>query len=181
MHSLVLRRTTTSRWVRVLGILVFAIAMAVSARVSVITPLSPVPLTFQVLVVVLSGFMLGARDGFIAQLLYLQAILLGAPLTATGLAGPLAFASPTAGYLIAFPAAAALAGWLSQHNTSLRPLWRALGGLGALAVIYTLGMVWLSAFVGGLGNSWKLGVLPFVGVDVLKVVLATAILSVRRR
>lgn len=181
MQSLVLPRTTASRWVRVLGILVFAIAMAVSARVSVMTSLSPVPITFQVLVVVLSGFVLGARDGFIAQILYLQAILLGAPLTATGLAGPLAFASPTAGYLFAFPVAAALAGWLSQHSTSLRPLGRALGGLCALAVIYAVGMVWLSAFVGGLGNAWKLGVLPFLGVDLLKVVLATAVLSVRRR
>lgn len=181
MQSVVLPRTIASRWVRVLGVLVFAIATAVSARVSVVTPLSPVPLTFQVLVVVLSGFVLGARDGFIAQLLYLQAILLGAPLTATGLAGPLAFASPTAGYLIAFPVAAALAGWLSQHNASLRLLRTALGGLLALVVIYTLGMIWLSAFVGGLGNAWKLGVLPFVGVDLLKVVLATAIVSIRRR
>ncbi|MHB1354726.1 MAG: biotin transporter BioY [Anaerolineae bacterium] len=181
MHSLVLHRTATSRWVRVLGILVFAIAMAVSARTSVVTPFSPVPLTFQVLLVVLCGFVLGARDGFIAQILYLQAILLGAPLTATGLAGPLAFVSPTAGYLLAFPVAAALAGWISQNKTSLRPLWTVLGGLGALVAIYTLGMIWLSAFVGGLGNAWKFGVLPFVGIDLLKVVIAAAIVSLRRR
>jgi biotin transport system substrate-specific component len=181
MHALALNRTKTSGWIRVLGISVFAIAMAISARVSVMTPLSPVPITFQVLVVLLSGLVLGARDGFFAQLLYLQAILLGAPLTATGLAGPLAFASPTAGYLVAFPLAAALAGWLSQRKMSIRPLAIILSGIGALAVIYVMGMVWLSAFVGGLGNAFKFGVVPFIAVDVAKLVLASAALSIRRK
>lgn len=177
MHSLTMRRQHIVLWARVLSIALCAVATALSARISVPLPFSPVPLTLQVLVVVLSGFVLGARDGAIAQALYLQAILMGAPLTAAGLAGPVAFVSPTAGYLWAFPLAAALAGWLSHHTASYRPLWRALGGLCALGAIYLLGMAWLSGFVGGLGAAWKLGVLPFVGVDALKVILATAALS----
>jgi biotin transport system substrate-specific component len=137
-------------------------------------------LTLQVLAVVLSGLVLGAWGGLIAQALYLQAILLGAPLTAAGLAGPMAFLSPTAGYLLAFPLAAAIAGWLSHRPASPRPLWRALGGIAALAVIYVLGMIWLSGFVGGLQGAWTLGVAPFIGADALKVVVATAVLSVRK-
>ena len=39
----------------------------------------------------------------------------------------------------------------------------------------------LSGFVGGLGTAFALGVLPFVGVDALKVVIASAALSLRDR
>lgn len=180
MQSLALDRSNVSTRVRVLGVGLFAVATALSARISVPVPFSPVPLTLQVLVVVLSGFCLGARDGFLAQALYLQAILLGAPLTAAGLAGPAAFVSPTAGYLWAFPVAAAAAGWLSHVARRSPAVGRALGGLLALAIIYASGAVWLSAYVGGLSNAWRLGVLPFVAADVLKVAIATASLSLRR-
>lgn len=87
MHHLVRRQLIVSTWAKVFRVLLFAVAMALSARVSVPVPFSPVPLTLQVLVVVLSGLVLGAGGGFAAQFLYVQAILLGAPVTATGLSG----------------------------------------------------------------------------------------------
>jgi len=239
MRSLTVRRINISVWLRVLGVALFAVGTGVSARISVALPFSPVPITLQVLAVVLTGYVLGPRDGFIAQALYLKAILLGAPWTTGGLSGPAAFMAPTGGYLLAFPLAAALAGWLAHHpgyprglaeshprvswwevsaplswfsnrkvvRPSLkgirpapsvaeratngpragvlgripRPLWRALGGMSALAVIYALGMGWLSVYVGGQGDAWRLGVVPFVGVDALKVTIAVAALSLRDR
>jgi biotin transport system substrate-specific component len=181
MLSLTFRRMHSSIGVKVLSVLLFAVVTGLSARISVLLPFSPVPLTLQVLVVVLSGLVLGSRAGLGAQVLYLQAILLGAPLTASGLAGPAAFVAPTAGYLLAFPCAAAVAGWMSHRPASVKPLWRALGGLAALTVIYALGMAWLSGFVGGLKSAWTLGVLPFIGADTLKIVIATAVLSLRDR
>ncbi|NLG51787.1 MAG: biotin transporter BioY [Chloroflexi bacterium] len=181
MHSYTLRRVNISTYIKILGVLLFAVATGVSARISVPLPFSPVPLTLQVLVVILSGFVLGARGALVSQVLYLQAILLGAPLTAYGLAGPAAFVSPTAGYLVAFPVAAAVAGWLSHRSESRRPAWRALGGLAGLAVVYGVGVAWLSGYAGGLRAAWTLGVAPFLGVDLLKLVVATAVLSVRGR
>lgn len=181
MYSLVFRRVNVSSLIRVCSIVLFALATAISARLRVLLPFSPVPLTLQVLVVISSGFVLGARDGMIAQILYLQAILLGAPVTASGLCGPAAFVSPTAGYLVAFPFAAGVAGWFSQKSAAPKPLWRAFGGLVALIVIYALGMAWLSGFVGGISNAWRLGVLPFIGADALKIAIATAALSLFRR
>jgi len=181
MHLLTLRRARLSAWTRAAALMLFALLTALSARVSVHLPFSPVPLTLQVLVVVLSGFVLGPRDGLIAQCLYLQAILLGAPVTAAGLGGPAALVSPTAGYLWSFPLAAGLAGWLGHRPTRFRALWRGLGGALAMTAIYALGALWLSGFVGGLSNAWKLGVVPFVGPDALKVLIAAASLSLRDR
>ncbi|MHB0857439.1 MAG: biotin transporter BioY [Anaerolineae bacterium] len=181
MHALVIRRTNLAFWTKALAVVLFAVATAISARVSILLPFSPVPLTLQVLVVVSSGLVLGFRGALLAQALYLQAILLGAPVSATGLGGLAAFATPSAGYLLSFPLAAAAAGWVSERGENMRPLRRALGGLCALTIVYVVGTAWLSAYVGGLANAWKLGVLPFVGADVLKLTLATALLSVRGR
>ena len=180
MHSLVLRRIKLSLSVQVLGVLLFAALTAISARATVWLPFSPVPLTLQVLVVVLSGLVLGSRAGALAQVLYLQAVLLGMPATASALGGPAALVGPTAGYLLAFPVAALLAGWMAQRPGGSRFLRRALGGLAALAVIYVGGTAWLSFFVGGLAQAWALGVVPFIAADLAKVLLATAALSVRR-
>ncbi|MFP3896410.1 MAG: biotin transporter BioY [Anaerolineales bacterium] len=181
MHSLTLERPRTITWLKALGVLLFALATALSAQIKVFLPFSPVPLTFQVLLVIASGLVLGARGGLVAQLLYLQAILWGAPLTAAGIGGPAAFVSPTAGYLLAFPAAAALAGWIGAGKKSLSTLRRLAAGVAALAVIYLCGMAWLSGFVGGMANAWKAGAAPFVLADALKIVVVTAMLVLGER
>ena len=76
MQSLTLRRTNTAVWIKALGVALFAVATALSARISVRLPFSPVPLTLQTLVVLLSGFVLGVEGGVLAQVVYLQACLL---------------------------------------------------------------------------------------------------------
>lgn len=179
MFSQTVARPAYRAWVRVLSIALFAVATAVSARISVFTSLSPVPLTLQVMVVLLSGLMLGPRDGLVAQVVYLQAILLGAPVAASGLVGPAAFVGPTAGYLVAFPLAALAAGCLSQR-LSLRTLGRALGALAGLAAIYLLGTAWLAVYVGNWGQAVQLGVSPFLLADLLKAVVAVGAVSLHR-
>ncbi len=181
MLSRAIARTQDSTLIRVAGILLFAVVTAISAQVRVLLPFSPVPLTLQVLVVLLSGFVLGARGGLLAQLAYLQAILLGAPLAGSGLGGVAAFVAPSAGYLWAFPVAAFLAGWLAERPGRWATLRRTAGGLAGLAVIYLSGALWLSGFVGGLGAAWRLGVAPFALADLLKLTLALAALSLRKR
>src|SRR5690606_18563937 len=74
-----------SRPVRVaIGVVVFAIATALSAKVQLSLPGTPVPFTFQPLVVLLAGALLGARMGAASQVLYLAAGTLGLPAFAFG-------------------------------------------------------------------------------------------------
>jgi biotin transport system substrate-specific component len=103
------------------------------------------------------------------------------PITAANLGGPAAFVGPTAGYLLAFPLAAFVAGWLSRRGVRFQALWRVAGGLAAMVVIYAGGAAWLSGYVGGLPQAWALGVVPFASADALKVVIASALLSLHRR
>ena len=168
MTTIQLTRTRSTTAVRLLSVLAFSVATALSARLSMLLPFSPVPITLQVLIVLLSGLVLGPVDGLLSQAFYLQAILLGIAPTSLGLVGIAAFLSPTAGYLIAFPIAALCAGWLAQKGA-----WaRALGGISGLCIIYAIGTIWLSRFVGGLLPALQLGVLPFVFVDVAKAAMA---------
>jgi biotin transport system substrate-specific component len=157
----------------------FAAFTAVTARIVVPLPFTPVPVTLQTLAVILSGMVLGSRGGAAAQLAYLSAILAGAPLTAAGLGGPGAFLAPTAGYLIAFVPAAFAAGWvverLPQAGTVRGLLGYALAGLLGAGVIYVGGTSWLAVVLGSPVRAIELGVLPFVVADLFKVLAAALV------
>ncbi len=104
---------------RLVGIALFTVLTIIAARVSI--PLDPVPFTLQPLAVVLSGMVLGWRDGLLSQALYVALIAAGMPVDAKGI-GSAALVGPTAGFLIGFIGAA---GGLSARQVS-RVGWRNL-------------------------------------------------------
>ena len=172
-----LERCTADKTRIVVGVLIFAALTALTARFSFRLPFTPVPITLQVLAVLLAGLVLGARGGAASQLTYLGMIAVGLPFTASGLAGPAAFFSPTAGYLLAFVPAAFVVGALA------RPGWRTvLAAFAGIAVIYLGGASWLAVWLGGdWAKAWTLGVTPFIAADLAKAVLAVAAAGVVRR
>ena len=156
---------------RVIGVAVFAIATAISAKVSLPLPGTPVPFTFQPLVVMLAGAMLGARLGAASQIAYLAAGLAGLPVFAAG-GGAAYLLGPTGGYLMAYPLAAFLVGALMAPG-----IVRTVGALLAgLATIYAGGLAWLTA-TGSFDLAVVWGLRPFVLADLVKVALATAVVS----
>jgi biotin transport system substrate-specific component len=158
---------------RLVAVALFAGLTALGARCTVRLPGNPVPLTLQVLPVLLSGLALGPVGGAGSQLLYLGAIASGLPVDARGL-GPAALFGPTAGYLYGFVAAAALAG-LGNRARRHRQVNGALAVLAGLVALYALGTAWLAIW-GGLGfaQAVHLGVVPFVLADLAKAALAWA-------
>jgi len=152
---------------------IFVALTAVGAWISI--PLGPVPVTFQVMMVILSGLVLGSRLGFLSQFLYVLAGTVGFPVF-SGFSGGLAhILGPTGGYLLAFPLAAFISGRLSEGGGfDLRK--SLLGALLGLAVIYLSGWLWLGFYLGGaFKTAFEVGVLPFIGLDVLKVLVAVAV------
>lgn len=166
-------RAGTDLMVRGLAMLLFVGVTALMARVTIPLPFTPVPITLQVLAVLLTGMALGSRDGAISQVIYLATIGAGLPLDAMGL-GTAALGGPTAGYLFAFVPAAFLAGCLVRPGGNGRYLLRWAAGLTGVAVIYAAGIAWLSLSVGGLDRAWQLGGAPFILADVLKAAAAAA-------
>lgn len=160
-----LRALTASRAARgTAGVLGFALLTALGARVSVPLPGTPVPFTFQVMAVLLAGWLLGPRLGSASQIAYLAAGAAGLPVFAAG--GGLAYLlGPTAGYLLAYPAAAWIMGAAARDDAGLGR--QAAGLAGGVAVIHAGGAGWL-AVVAGHEAALAAGVLPFLGVDGIK-------------
>jgi biotin transport system substrate-specific component len=174
MNSNIVLRVSSRRATIVVSIIFFAALTALTARVVVPLPFTPVPITLQVLAVLLSGLVLGARGGAASQIAYLTGILVGLPLSASGAGGPGVFLGPTAGYLLAFAPAAFVAGLAAGKGTSF--LHQLVASLAAVLVIYLGGTAWLSVWLGGnVAKAWQLGVVPFVLVDLAKAIVAAAL------
>ena len=74
-----------------------------------------VPITLQTFAVMLAGCVLGPVRGFAAATLYLALGAVGLPVFAEHSAGVGVFTGPSGGYLLAFPVAAALGGFLVAY------------------------------------------------------------------
>ena len=168
------------RRLTLVGVFGFAIALAASAQIAIPIPGTAVPFTLQPLVVVLAGLMLGPGFGAASMLLYLAAGAAGLPVFAPiGAPGIARFAGPTGGYLIAFPAAAFVAGLVSRRTTSLVGRWG--GAMLGMVVIFVGGIAHLSLFFGGFDRAIALGVTPFAVLDVFKAFIAALIARPRVR
>lgn len=140
---------------------------------------SPVPVTLQVLVVLLAGLTLGARDGALSQVVYVGLVALNLPVD-TNLAGAAALTGATAGYLVGFIPAAFVTGWLAEHGAN-RVWQRWLAGIVGVAVIYALGVTVLRAVTGMTwGEAFAAGVAPFVVIDLIKAVIAAGLSETAR-
>ncbi|MBI2843757.1 MAG: biotin transporter BioY [Armatimonadetes bacterium] len=163
----------------------FALAAltALLAKVAFRLPFTPVPVTLQVLGVVLSGLLLGSRFGAVAQIQYLAAGVFGAPVFAGWTAGPASFLGPSGGYLSGFVVGAFITGLVFERSS--RPyMARALAaGAAGVAGIYLCGAAWLHIWLAQHGgafpglSAWLLGIAPFIGVDAVKVTAAAAIVT----
>jgi biotin transport system substrate-specific component len=162
---------------RIAAVGAFAALSAVSARATINLPFTPVPVTLQVLVVLLAGLILGPRDGALSQLAYLAAITAGLPLDARML-GPAVWATPTAGYLLGFVAGAYAAGWVAERARGLLPGAELLAGAAGILALYAVGAAWLTVFFlhGNITAGFAAGIAPFILIDSLKAA-AAALLS----
>jgi biotin transport system substrate-specific component len=129
-------------------IVVFAALIAVCAILPAIKTGGLVPITLQTFGVLLTGAILGPRRGFLAVVLYILVGVVGLPVFSGGAAGPGVLVGPTAGYILGFPLAAALCGFLvARIRTARAPLHVALifvsGLVSSALFIHTLGVTGL--------------------------------------
>jgi biotin transport system substrate-specific component len=168
---------------RVFALVSFTLLTAFSAHASVPVPGTMVPISLQTLMVVLSGLLLGPVLGASAQALYLGVGAMGAPVFAAGMGLPYLF-GPTGGYLLAFPAAAAVAGVVAAAagtGALRRTLVLAAAAVLAILTVYAGGWAQLSLLTGDAGTALRLGVLPFLVGDAAKVVVAVILANRLRR
>lgn len=153
-------------------IALFAALTAIGAQIAI--PVKPVPFTFQLFFVLLSGALLGSLRGGLSQLVYLGLGVIGLPVFAGGTSGVGVLVGPSGGYLIGFVVAAFVVGAICDVVRSF------VGTLIAMVlgvfIIYMFGLAQLMmvtklAFVPALSA----GVFPFIPFDLLKAAIAAGL------
>lgn len=160
---------------KIFWITAFAILTALSAQVAI--PAKPVPFTLQTLLVLLSGAFLGSRNGAYSQFLYLFMGIVGLPVFAQIPDAPLGFSriiGPTGGYLLAFPVAAFLVGFLIERRKNY---WSIVASMfiGEIVIVF-LGVLHLTTFyIKNFEEALKVGAAIFSIWMVVKVFIAASI------
>jgi biotin transport system substrate-specific component len=155
-------------------IALFAALIAALGLVPKFTLAFGVPITAQTLGVMLCGTVLGARRGALAVLLFLALVALGLPLLAGGRGGLGAFATPSVGFLVGWPVAAFVTGFVVQQFRTM-PIGLAAGlasVIGGIVVMYVFGIFGLMAMLDKTALESAALVTAFIPGDMLKAVLA---------
>lgn len=154
----------------------FSLLTAAGAWIEFRLPFTPVPVTLQTLAVLLAGATIGWKRGALSQVAYLTYGVIGLPVFSGGALGAAFLFGPTGGYLLAFPAAAIIAGLLTaKHYGFVR---NTAGFIAASAVILLIGTSQLSLFTGQNWNTaFLLGFVPFIAGDFIKSAFSAAGLS----
>ena len=166
---------------RASAVLFVTVLTALGAQFSVPLPFTPVPFTLQPMIVLLGGAALGARLGATAQAIYLLVGLAGLPVFATSPVLPQGAArliGPTAGFLLSYPLAAFVAGWLAERRYDRKYLTSLLAMAAGLAVVFAGGLSWLAYGPTALGLSGAVAtaLTPFLAADLVKLCLAAGVL-----
>jgi biotin transport system substrate-specific component len=178
MTTAIVERLTAARLPAV-GAIAFAVVLAVASQFAIPVAGTPVPITLQPLVVALAGLVLGPTAAAASMMVYLAAGVSGLPVFApVGAPGLARLLGPTGGYLLAYPAAAVVAGVVGWRATGEPPASfarRAVAAAAGILVLYVGGVAQLAALTGSLARAVELGVPPFLGFDALKALVAAAL------
>ena len=157
-------------------IALFAALIAALGLIPKIDLISGVPITAQSLGIMLCGTVLGAKRGALAVLLFLALVAIGLPLLSGGRGGYAVFLGPSAGFLIGFPVAAFVTGWIVERwQTNLFLSAFVASFAGAIVVLYAFGIPGMATVLGKTLPEATLLATPFLAGDLIKCALAALI------
>src|SRR5437588_10450197 len=163
-------------FVRQVGLVIgFSLLTALAAQI--VIPIGPIPITGQTFAVLLTGALLGSRLGAMAMIAYLVEGASGLPFFSGGHGGLFPLWGQTGGYLIAFPAVAFITGAFAEHEWDRKFLTAAAAmAIGSLVIMLS-GWMWFSLVMRtSPALTFFITVLKFIPGDIIKIVLAAAVL-----
>tara|TARA_R110002020_G_scaffold75315_16_gene191804 strand:- start:12731 stop:13291 length:561 start_codon:yes stop_codon:yes gene_type:complete len=158
-------------------ILIAAGTALTALAAQVVVPLWPVPVTGQTFAALLVGSALGPVRGTASLLLYLLVGALGLPVFSDGSHGLGALVGTTGGYLVGLVLGTALTGWMAARKWDRRLLGAIVTYAAGVGVIFVPGLIWLAATTGaGIAQTLAWGLYPFILGEVVKILLAAAVI-----
>jgi len=154
-----------------------AIVGALGLLPPIMLPFTTVPITAQSLGVMLAGALLGAKRGGLALTIFVLLVTFGAPLLSGGRGGFGVFLTGSGGYILSWPVAAFVIGYLvekfySRLNIGLLITFNIIGGI---LVVYAMGITYLSFITDTPWIGAAITALAFIPGDLVKVVITAFI------
>jgi len=164
-------------WARAAALVIaFSLLTALSAQIVIPLPFTPIPVTGQTFMVLLTGALLGARLGALAMIAYVFEGAIGLPFFSAGRGGAAyLLLTPAFGYLLSYPLAAFVTGWLVERGWDRRFLTTtAAMAIGSVVILTGGWLGFLRLYTPA--QAFVLSVAPFIVGDIIKVALAAAVL-----
>ncbi|MBM4166058.1 MAG: biotin transporter BioY [Ignavibacteria bacterium] len=167
--SIAKHNATTLNIVFIVG---FSLLTSIGAQIEI--PTFPVPFTLQTFFVLLSGAVLGKRNGALSQLLYISLGIAGVPVFSGAGFGIAKILGPTGGYLLAFPFIAFLVGYAMERAQNF--WWIFASMFTSMLVLFFIGTFHLYTFyLHRFSESVEKGFLLFSVWDMVKLFAASSI------
>ncbi|WP_445374132.1 biotin transporter BioY [Photorhabdus tasmaniensis] len=168
-------------------IVYIALFAALTAALGLFPPLAlpvvGVPITAQSMGAMLAGAIAGAKRGGLALLLFCVLVAVGLPVMAGGMGGLGVFFSPSGGFVLAWPIAAFVIGYLYEWNLIKLNAFKEAVFLvfGGIVIVYVIGLPWVAAFAKISFWQAAIGSIGFMPGDIIKIVLVILIAKTVRR
>jgi biotin transport system substrate-specific component len=167
----------------ILLVLIGSIMIAISAKIKIHLPYTPVPVTMQTFAVLVIAIAYGRNLACATLLTYMFEGMCGLPVFASG-AGLAYFTGPTAGFLIGMLVAATVVGYFAEKGFDRNYIKVFCALLLGEVIIFGMGLIWLGYFFQtasgsagiGIDAALKAGFLPFWFADFLKIIFAALLL-----
>ena len=167
-------------WVKRAALVILGvIALAVAAKIKVLIPPSPVPITMGTFAVLTIGAAYGPRLGLATILAYMFVGALGFDVFAGSSAekfGLTYMMGGTGGYLVGYVLATIALGYFARKGWDRSVIMMALAMLIGNALIYIPGLLWLYQFASGWAQTFEWGITPFLIGDAMKLGVAALLL-----
>ncbi|MBQ4515538.1 MAG: biotin transporter BioY [Clostridia bacterium] len=151
----------------------FAALTSVSSQIAIPLPFSPVPINLASIFAIGSGIISGPLTGFLSQLVFILIGAVGMPVFSRMQGGFSVLLGPTGGYLLAYPIASLVAGFITRkkrHSVS----FCFLGYLSGTVICYLFGTLWfMFSTHNNLYATILQCVLPFLATDCAKNILGS--------
>ena len=179
-----LQHRTSSCIYKCFLVISMATLTGLAAQIKFYLPWSPVPVTGQTFIVLLSGIFLGKNLGGISQAIYLILGLIGIPWFQGGNSGIHYLLGPTGGYLIGFVFEALFIGYTINFFTKSKHFLPILLILiiANFGIMFPIGLVYLYIYLSyttqvthSFISLLQIGLLPFIIGDTLKIILTATI------
>ncbi|MFA5449546.1 MAG: biotin transporter BioY [Clostridia bacterium] len=184
-----MKARTRNRTKEIALIGLFAAVTALLSQISFYIPLSPVPISFGIMAVFITGLLLNPRSAFFSLLVYLGLGAIGLPIFSGGRGGLGIIVGATGGFLFSYPIAALFISvsvdlftrLFNPENTKVKkyvfPAFAFIVLIIALFICYLIGTLYLARLLGmTFKGALSAAVYPFVLLDILKIVACVVLI-----